>query len=555
MADIAAQNSSPSSAVATTQPTPGSGLMVDRFRELAGTDIVRRALPALLGVGVLAAGLLAYSTLAPSPQRMLYSQLEDGERATVISALEQARVDYSVNNATGAITVDENDFYRARMLVASDGGLAAPQGGVEMLDSLPMGASRVLEGERLRVARERDLMLTIRAIDGVESVRVHLAEGEKSVFVRENVKPSASVMLRLARGRSLSEGQTSAIVNLVAGSVPGLSIDAVRVIDQHGRLLSQPGGADNDGFELQTRMEHKLRTQIVQLLTPMLGADSFSSEIQVELDMVDVTSARESYDKDGVVRSETQAESTRTGTKAASGVPGALANTPPADPQAKPGPPQGTEGQGEQQAPVTGESTSTRTYELGREVSVSNQQPGRIRRISVAVAISKDAMKGAKPADIEQLQQLVGAAVGANEKRGDQVKVMLRSFEPVSEEEIPFYETGWFASIVRYGAGIIALLLVLLLGVRPLVKGMKRPGGNGGDGSDKTIDSGEPGSGRPASAQARALGKVVDRGMLDEKIGLARRLVAEQPDSAVAALRQMLNEQPDEAEESMAGAA
>ena len=165
---------------------------------------------------------------------------------------------------------------------------------------------RSLEGERLLAARERELELTIMQIDGVEAVRVHLAEPEKSVFVRDNAAPTASVMVKLARGRQLADSQVSAIVNLVAGSVPSLVVDAVKVIDQHGRLLSSAKDGDTDRLDLQSRMEEKLRTQVSQLLTPMLGEGNFSSEIQVDLDMDQLTSARESYDKQGVVRSETQ---------------------------------------------------------------------------------------------------------------------------------------------------------------------------------------------------------------------------------------------------------
>src|SRR5690606_35745988 len=178
------------------------------------------------------------------------------------------------------------------MLVAADGAIAAPATGAELLDSLPMGASRTLESDRLRAAQERELTLTIMEIDGVEAVRVHLARPERSVFVREDAPPTASVMVRLARGRQLTDGQVTAIANLVAASVPGLAIDAVRIVDQHGRLLSQADSADSDRLALQAKMEAKLRTQVAQLLTPMLGEGNFSSEIQVELDMNEVTSAR-----------------------------------------------------------------------------------------------------------------------------------------------------------------------------------------------------------------------------------------------------------------------
>src|SRR5690606_22690400 len=127
--------------------------------------------------------------------------------------------------------------YRARMVVASDGALATPESGIELLDNLPLGASRTMEAERPRIARERERMLTIKEIDGVEAVRVHLAEPEHSVFVRDEAPPSASVMMRLAKGRQLSNSQVTAIANLVASSVSGLPVDNVRIVDQNGRLL------------------------------------------------------------------------------------------------------------------------------------------------------------------------------------------------------------------------------------------------------------------------------------------------------------------------------
>lgn len=526
----------------TPFPGAGGGSILERVRAFTSQEPVRKMAPWFIGMAALGGVALTWSALSPSPQRMLYSQLDDGERANVAAALDTASIPYSIDQSTGALTVGESDFYRARMLVASDGALAAPQSGTELIDSLPMGASRMLEGERLRAAREHDLMLTIMEIDGVESVRVHLAEGEQSVFVRDEVPPSASVMVRLARGRQLSDSQVTAITNLVAGSVPGLSLDAVRVVDQHGRLLSERDSGDSDRLELQTRMEDKLRRQVAQLLTPMLGEGNFTSEIQVELNMDEVTSARESYDKDGVVRTETETESKTTGSGRAVGVPGVLANTPPPPAEAEARPPEGTEPEAGQ-PPVNGESSATRTYELGREVSVANTQPGQLKRLSVAVAISKSAMKGAKAADLKEIEQLIGAAVGASEQRGDQIKVVSRAFEPVSEEPLAFYETPWFATLVRNGAAVLAVLLVLLLGVRPLIKAFRRekPAAPPEDGMLlEASDTDDPSA--PRSIADERLDRAVEAAMLTEKVGLAKRLAQEKPDSALAALRQMLNE-------------
>ncbi|MCB2064159.1 MAG: flagellar M-ring protein FliF [Novosphingobium sp.] len=538
----------PSPASAAPEPSalslltdPAGGSMGQRLSAFAASEGLRRLLPAFVGVAALGGAALAWSMLSPAPQRLLYSQLDDSARAAIVPALDQAGIDYAIDSSTGALTVAEDDFYKARMLVASDGGLAAPESGVEMLDSLPMGASRMMEGERLRAARERDLMLTIKEIEGVESVRVNIAEGERSAFVRDTIAPSASVMLRLARGKQLSSAQVAAVVNLVAASVPGLAPEAVRVADQQGRLLSDRSSQQSDRLDLQSRIEQKLREQLSRLLVPMLGDGNFSSEIQVELDMDEVTRAREAYDKEGVVRSETDEKSTASAAGTASGVPGATSNTPPPAAQAADRPPQGTEGQTAPNGTVNGQSRTARTYELGREVSVANTTPGGIKRLSVAVAVSNAAMKGAKPADIAQIEKLVSSAVGADSERGDAVTVVVRKFEPVAEEEIPFYETGWFAGLIRQGSALLAVLLVLLFAVRPVMRMLR--GGQEADESDDfdALDD-ETGDATGPDGLARTVGGVVDRERLDAKVGLARRMVSEQPDSAVAALRLMLSE-------------
>lgn len=520
----------PGPASATTAP-------LDRLRNLAAQPAVRRALPWFVGAGVIGLAALGWAMVSSPPQRQLYAQLGDAERAGVVSALEGAGIDYAIDNATGALTVAEDQLFRARMVVAADGALAVPDAAAS-LDSLPLGASRTLEGERLRAAREHELMQTIKEIDGVESVRVHLAEGNKSVFVRDDAPPSASVMVRMARGRQLSASQVAAIVNLVAASAPGMSPDAVRVADQQGRLLSDPeSGRDNDRIELQGRLETKLRGQLDQLLTPILGAGQFSSEIQIELDMDEVTSARESYDKDGVIRSESQAQ-TQGGSATTGGVPGVLANTPPPATTLQPGAPQPTvPGAVAGTAPAT-ESSATRTYELGREVAVSSAAPGKVKRLSVAVAISQEAMKKqGRPTDIEAIKALVSAAVGADPQRGDQVAVLARPFEVAKEAPVPFYEADWFPLALRSGLGLLAILLVVLLVVRPLLRALRREPADSAGEAEAGPAPRLPGLAPPSPA-AESAGD--DQALLGRQVELAQRLVEEKPEEAIVALRRML---------------
>ncbi|TAD73652.1 MAG: flagellar M-ring protein FliF [Sphingomonadales bacterium] len=501
----------------------------------ASQPALARALPALAGLGAVAAAGALWMTLASGPDRVLYTSLSDADRAKVVETLEAGGIAYAIDSGTGALSVAEEDLYRARMLVASDAGIAAPEGAEAMLDAMPLGTSRTLEGERLLLARERELMLTIREIDGIESVRVHLATPERSVFVRENNAPSASVMVRLVSGRSLSPDQVGAIVNLVAGSVPGLSADAVRVVDQNGRLLSDPRDPAGEGLTLQREHEAKLAQQIDALLLPLLGEGNFSAQVQVELDTSEVTTARETYEKEGAIRAESARNAQRTGAAPVGGMPGVPANTPP--PQA-----QLVDGAPNPAPPATGGTTDTetatdRSYELGREVAVTTAGPGALKKLSVAVAVSDAALKAAAPLTRQQLQALVSAAVGANPRRGDMVQVVASTFEPADLAPPAFYEEPWFAMLVRYGTALIAVLLVLLFAVRPLIgklKGKVEPAA-ASTAIDDALPVGTDDDGETAAAAAGT--PLAD---LPRQVELARRIAASQPERAVEALQRML---------------
>lgn len=521
-------------------PLAGAGDWRVRLAEFTAQPAFRRALPALIGVGALALTGALYLMIAAGPQRTLYAGLSDGERAKVVEALERSNISYTIDNGTGALTVAEDDVYRARMLVASDAGLAAPEGASEMLDAIPLGSSRTLEGERLRLARERELMLTIKEIDGIESVRVHLATPERSVFVRQNNPPTASVMLRLVSGRSLSQPQVEAIVNLVSGSVPGMTSDQVRVVDQNGRLLSSESDDSLDSLTLQREFEEKLREQVTTLLMPLLGDGNFSSQVQVELVQSEVTSARESYEQEGVVRSETERSATRVAGTGTGGIPGVTANTPPPDAALVDGAPEAqATAEAQSGSPTDSEKAMQRNYELGREVAVTSTRPGGLLKLSVAVAVSDAALEAAAPLTPEELQSLVSAAVGANEARGDQVQIVVSAFESRALPELSFYEQPWFAMAIRYGTALLAVLLVLLLAIRPLLARIRSA-------DDRRAETANdppaalPDESAGSSETGASYSDGPRTGDFPQKVELARQLASTQPDRAVEALQRML---------------
>ncbi len=543
MSELTIPASADPPAVISAVPQPGwRGALPEPVSGFLAQPAVARALPAIGTLGLLAAAGAVWLSLASYPDRLLYSSLSDAERAKVVEALDKGGIGYAIDNQTGAVSVAENDLYRARMLVASDAGIAAPAGASEMLDSMPLGASRTLEGERLRLARERELVLTISEIDGIESVRVHLATPERSVFVRENSEPSASVMVRLTGGRSLSQSQVEAIINLVAASVPGMSADAVRVVDQNGRLLSSVRKAELDPLVLQREFEAKLREQIDTLLLPLLGNGNYSAQVQVALDQSEVTSARETYEKDGAIRNESERNTTRSDGVNAGGVPGVTANTPPPETALVDAAPQASPGASAAAGSATDtESAVQRSYELGREVAVTSTRPGRLTRLSVAVAVSDAALKKAAPLTAAQLEALVGAAVGADLDRGDQVAVVKGKFDDAAPTPAAFYEEPWFAMLVRYGTALLAVLLVLLLAVRPLIAVLrKKSAAPVQEAPELVADVSESEVQNLLPSQNMSPGVFGASGDLPRQVELARRLAASQPDRAVEALQRML---------------
>jgi flagellar M-ring protein FliF len=482
-----------------TLPVPLSGAAANIFeRVMAFTrqPAVARSIPTLMLIGVLGLAALAWSVVHQPPQRTLFAGMADGDKAAVADSLGAAGIKYTIDRDTGALTVADNQFYQAKMLLAQQGLPKSAPDADSMISNLPLGSSRAVESQRLDSAREADLARTIEAIDAVETAKVHIAGGTDSVFLRDQSKASASVMLRLRGGRTLSNNQVQAIVNLVASSVPGLTPDSVAVVDQSGDLLSKNGGTSDDPTDkqvaLQAKVEERYRQALETLLAPVVGADNFTAEVHADLDFSQVASTKEVYPKDPapVVSAEEgnwSNDSAADGAnKTPGGIPGALSNQPPAaaqitnnttnkagQPPQPNGPTAPAQGPGQASAAATNKTSESynRTFQLGREVSVTQNQVGTLRRLTVAVALRDPTGKKRTPQEIQALTDLVKGAVGFDQTRGDVVALTSRAFEPIADAEKPsWYEAPWVSLVGRnVGAVVVVLILVFGLG-RPLLK-------------------------------------------------------------------------------------
>lgn len=472
-------------------------------------------------VGLAASVAIGFAVVLWSQQpdyRPLYGSLNGMDVSQVVDVLNMAGIDYTVEPNSGALLVKSKDMAQARLKLASAG--VAPRDntvGFEILDrDQSLGTSQFMEAARYRRGLEGELSRTIASLNGVKSARVHLAIPKSSVFVRDERKPSASVLLELFPGRNLEPGQVQAIINLVATSVPELNKSQVTVVDQKGNLLSDQEELSEltiagRQFEYTRRLETLLTQRVHNILRPVVGSDRYKAEVSADVDFNAVESTTETFNPDQpALRSEQAIKEQRQSSLPPQGVPGALSNQPPAPGAAPeqlglgvanvaavpPGQPL-VDANGQQILdPVTGapmlapypadkREQATRNYELDRSISYTRQQQGRIRRLSIAVVVDDQQM--VDPAtgavsyqpwtteDLARFTRLVQDAVGFDASRGDSVSVVNTPF--VADrgeviEEIPFYEQPWFWDIAKQIIGALFILALVFGVLRPLLNNL-----------------------------------------------------------------------------------
>lgn len=489
-------------------------------------------------VGLAASVAIGFAVVLWSQQpdyRPLYGSLEGMDASQVMQTLAAADIAYTVEPNSGALLVKADDLARARMRLAAAG--VAPNDkhvGFEILDQEQgLGTSQFMEATRYRRGLEGELARTVSSLNNVKAARVHLAIPKSSVFVRDERKPSASVLVELYSGRSLEPSQVMAIVNLVASSVPEMDKAQVTVVDQKGNLLSDQQELSElsmagKQFDYSRRMESLFTQRVHNILQPVLGSGRYKAEVSADVDFSAVESTAEMFNPDQpALRSEQQVNEQRSSGSAPQGVPGALSNQPPgaatapeqagaatavAGPVAPGQPLVDVNGQ-QVMDPVTGQpmlapypadkrEQSTRNFELDRSVSYTKQQQGRLRRLSVAVVVDDqlkvDAATGETSRvpwssdDLARFTRLVQDSVGFDASRGDSVSVINTPFSVETGEEaieIPFYTQPWFWDIVKQVLGVL-FILVLVFGVlRPVLNNITSggkgrelaAGGRGGD--------------------------------------------------------------------------
>ncbi|OJB38477.1 flagellar M-ring protein FliF [Burkholderia ubonensis] len=443
---------------------------------------------AAFAVAVIAA--LVLWTRAPD-YRVLYSNLSDRDGGAIIAALQQANVPYKFTDAGGAILVPANQVHETRLKLAA---LGLPKGGsvgFELMDNQKFGISQFAEQINYQRALEGELQRTIESINAVKTARVHLAIPKPSVFVRDKEAPSASVFVDLYPGRVLDEGQVLAITRMVSSGVPDMPAKNVTIVDQDGNLLTQPAsatGLDASQLKYVQQVERNTQKRIDAILAPIFGTGNARSQVSADIDFSRLEQTSESYGPNGTpqqaaIRSQQTSTATELAQGGASGVPGALSNTPP---QPASAPIVAGNGQnGPQATPVSDRKDSTTNYELDKTIRHVEQPMGSVKRLSVAVVVNYQPVADSKghvtmqplpPAKLAQVEQLVKDAMGYDAKRGDSVNVVNSTFTAAGDPyaNLPWYRQPDILDMAKEAAkwlGIAAVAAALYFAVvRPAMR-------------------------------------------------------------------------------------
>jgi flagellar M-ring protein FliF len=448
----------------------------------------------------LMAGIWLWS--AKPEYKVLFSNFSDKDGGAIVASLQQMNVPYKYSDGGTAILVPAEQVHDVRLKLAGQG---LPKGGgvgFELMENQKLGVSQFLEQVNYQRALEGEMARSIQSIAAVQTARVHLAMPKATVFVRDQQKPTASVLLNLHPGRVLDQQQVSAIVHLVASSVPDLPAKNVTVVDQDGNLLTnndKPANAGNtlDASQLKyvQELQDNIARRIEAIVTPIVGPSNVHAEATADVDFSRIEQAAEIYKPNGKpdaasIRSQQSSESSGPGGNGAAGVPGALSNQPQANATApvngQTPPPNAAAAAGQPNASnAQMRKDSTVNYEVDKTVRYTQQPMGGLRRLSVAVVLNyRTEMKNGKPtsrpltdAEKTQITDLIRDAMGFSKERGDSLSVLNTPFVAPEKEAapvLPVWKNPDNIALAKEGGRYllpVLLLLYLFFGVlRPMLK-------------------------------------------------------------------------------------
>jgi len=472
----------------TNLPAEKEKTALERFME---EPAVRRAAPAVLALLVVLFCVFFYMWISAPGYRAVYPGMLESDRQTAYELLSTSGFDVQINTTSGELEITNDRYHEARMVMAAQNiPRSSSLGSIgSLVEQGSITTSRFMEQVSYRAAIESELAESIEQIGSINSARVHIAESHQSAFVRNKSPSKASVVVKPYPGRSVSRSQIQAIVHLVSSSVPHLDREKVTVVDDMGQLLT---ASESDVALALTaaQTEHKkgietdYQNRVQQLISAIVGLGNVRTEVDAIVNFTEVESTFEEFDRGGTgprTRSESlQVE--RDEMLTAQGIPGSLSNNPPMIPNFEET--RTIAGSEASTGAGVASSSTTRNYELDREIRYVKQQVGEIKRLSVAVVINENAFQnedeqldeGRLEKELVRIRDLVQGAIGYDSQRGDIVTVVSSKFaKPVEEiDETPWYfEPDKLDGYIRLLAVFAALMFIYFTMGRPFLKELK----------------------------------------------------------------------------------
>jgi flagellar M-ring protein FliF len=431
-----------------------------------------RLLASLILLAALTGGLLWY--VLRTDWRTLYAGLDPDDARQISQTLTQAQIPFDLAQDGSTIRVPAPDLDKARLATAAKGGVKSGRLGFELFDKPNWVGSEFDEQVNYQRALEGELEHTVGTLSDVQSARVHLVLPHDSLFREEERPAKASVVLKLRHG-ALAGGEPEAIRNLVASAVDGLTPDHVVLVDADGRVPLGPKTPE----ALELAAEQDLEDKLVATLEPVTGLGNVRASVALDYDPSATDTTQEIYDPNQTVTLSMQRTEQVAGPQPVpAGVPGTASNAP--NSQALPVYPQ------QSTQPQSAKSESA-TYAASKTTRHVVESPGRVRRLTAAIVVNDRLVTPAvknKPAvwqprsadELRQLTALAQAAVGFDSTRGDAVTVQDLAFDqnrPQAPAPLParvLSSAEGSPLLVKYVAVLLALLVVLLLGVRPALR-------------------------------------------------------------------------------------
>ncbi len=467
--------------------------LVEFIKTLGATRVVAMAAVTVALIGFFGFIILRVTAVPMTP---LFTDLTFEDSSAIVRDLERQAIPYQVRNDGAIILVPKDAVTRLRMKLAESG---LPKGGgvgYEIFDkSDSLGATSFVQNINHLRALEGELARTIRSIDRVAAARVHLVLPERPLFSRERQEPSASIVLKLRGG--LEAQQVRAIRHLAASAVNGLKPTRVSVVDETGRLLAD--GADDDigglgagADERKVAYERRLRDQIDNIVTSVVGPGRARVQLTADFDFNRITQTTDKFDPEGrVVRSSQTREETLASSEAREGQV-TVGNELPGAGQNRPGAGANAGGADNANKSDNRKSEEIVNYEISRTTKTEVIEGGRINRISAAVLVDGTYTKNDRgesiyaPRDkdeIDRISALVRSAIGFDQKRGDQGEVVNLRFAETPQNlineskgwmDLQFTKEDILRGIELAVMGLLGLI-VLFFVVRPLVRKIVTP--------------------------------------------------------------------------------